>query len=34
LLKMRMVNLPNKDGRLNLAASAPGDGLRVHGVAA
>jgi hypothetical protein len=31
---MRIVNLPNEDGRLDLAASSPGDVLRVHGVAA
>jgi len=31
---MRIVNLPNKDGRLDLAASPIGDVLRVHGVAA
>jgi hypothetical protein len=31
---MRIVNLPNKDGRLDLAASRPGDVPSVHGVAA
>jgi hypothetical protein len=31
---MQIVNLPNKDGRLDLAASRPGDVLRIHGVAA
>jgi hypothetical protein len=34
LLKMRIVNSSNKEGRLDPAASPPGDALRVHGVAA
>jgi hypothetical protein len=31
---MRIVNSSNKEGQLDLAASPPGDVLRVHGVAA
>jgi hypothetical protein len=34
LLVMRVVNLLNEDGRLDLAASCLGDVLRVHCVAA